>query len=479
MQSPVVQSFIRKGVNFSSLFGQVQYNYDERYYVSAVVRRDGSSVFGANNRYGTFPAFSAAWRIIGESFMDNQNIFQDLKVRVGYGQMGNSNNVNPANQFSLAASALDNTFYPIQGQSSGADEGFATSRIGNPDAKWETSTTTNIGFDATILDNHLDIEFDWWKRDTDDLLFQVPLAGVTGNFAQAPSRNVGSMLNRGIDLRVVWRGNFTEDFTFEFAVNNTFLKNEVVEFAPGIDFLDGASFRGIFPTRNQVGKPLSSFFGYDVIGYFDSAADVASSPSQDGAGVGRFKYRDVNGDGSITPDDRTYLGDPVANYSGGATIDLKYKDLRMEMFWNWSTGLEIFNQSKWYRDFFGTFEGSAKSVAAFGSWTPELGNNASAPIWESASNLSTSGASNSWYVEDGSYARLQRLAFTYSFSQLVNNSNTLSRFELGLSANNIWTITGYSGLDPVVGGDVDTAFGVDVGNYPVTPSYMINVNIGL
>ena len=479
VQSPVVQSFIFKGANFSSLFGQLQYNYDERYYLSAVVRRDGSSVFGANNRYGTFPAFSAAWRIIGESFMDNQNLFQDLKVRAGWGQMGNSNNVDPANQFSLAASALDNTFYPIGGQNSGADEGFATSRIGNPDAKWETSTTTNVGFDATILDNHVDIEFDWWKRDTEDLLFRVPLAGVTGNFASAPSRNVGKMFNRGIDLRVVWNGNFTEDFRFEFAINNTFLKNEVVEFAPGIDFLDGDSFRGIAPTRNQIGKPLSSFFGYDVIGYFESAADVASSPSQDGAGVGRFKYRDVDGDGAITPDDRTYLGDPIANYSGGATIDLKYKDLRMEMFWNWSTGLEVFNQSKWFRDFFGTFEGSAKGVAAFQSWTPELGNNAAAPIWESASNLSTSGASNSWYVEDGSYARLQRLAFTYSFSQLVDNSNVLSRFDVGISANNIWTITGYSGLDPVVGGDADVRFGIDVGNYPVTPSYLINVNIGL
>lgn len=479
VQSPVVQSFIFKGANFSSLFGQLQYNYDERYYLSAVVRRDGSSVFGENNRYGTFPAFSGAWRVIGESFMDNQNFFQDLKVRAGWGQMGNSNNVDPANQFSLAASNLGNTFYPIGGQNSGADEGFATSRIGNPDAKWETSTTTNIGFDATILDNHIDIEFDWWKRDTEDLLFRVPLAGVTGNFASAPSRNVGKMFNRGVDLRVVWNGNFTEDFRFEFAVNNTFLKNEVVAFAPGIDFLDGGSFRGIAPTRNQVGKPLSSFFGYDVIGYFESDADVASSPTQDGAGVGRFKYRDINGDGAITPDDRTYLGDPIADYSGGATIDLKYKDLRMEMFWSWSTGLEVFNQSKWFRDFFGTFEGSAKGVAAFKSWTPELGNSAAAPIWESASNLSTSGASNSWYVEDGSYARLQRLAFTYSFSQLVDNSNTLSKFDIGISANNIWTITGYSGLDPVVGGDADVRFGVDVGNYPVTPSYLINVNIGL
>ncbi|WP_297796741.1 SusC/RagA family TonB-linked outer membrane protein [uncultured Eudoraea sp.] len=479
VQSPVVQSFIRTGVNFSSLFGQAQYNYDERYYVSAVVRRDGSSVFGANNRYGTFPAFSGAWRIIGENFMDNQNFFQDLKVRVGWGQMGNSNNVDPANQYSLAASNLGNTFYPIGGQNSGADEGFATSRIGNPDAKWETSTTTNIGFDATIIDNHVDIEFDWWKRDTEDLLFVVPLAGVTGNFASAPSRNVGSMFNRGVDVKIGWRGNFTEDFTFDFTVINTFLKNEVVSFAPGIEFLDGGTYRGISPTRNQIGKPLSSFFGYDVVGYFESDADVASSPAQDGAGVGRFKYRDVDGDGAITPDDRTYLGDPISDYSGGATIDLNYKNLRFEMYWVWVTGVDIFNQSKWFRDFFGTFEGSAKGIAAFKSWTPELGNSAEAPIWESASNLSTSGASNSWYVEKADYGRLQRLAFTYSFKDLVDKSNTLSKFELGISANNIWTITGYSGLDPVVGGDADTRFGIDVGNYPVTPSYLININLGL
>ncbi|MGB5170429.1 MAG: SusC/RagA family TonB-linked outer membrane protein [Eudoraea sp.] len=479
VQSPVVQSFINTGVNFSSIFGKLDYNYDERYYVSAVVRRDGSSVFGPENRYGTFPAFSGAWRIIAEEFMQDQNFLSDLKVRVGWGQMGNSNNVNPANQFSLAASDLGNTFYPIQGQNSGANEGFATSRIGAPDTKWETSTTTNVGFDVTMLNDQLDIIFDWWTRDTEDLLFQVPLAGVTGNFAQAPTRNVGSMNNTGVDIQINYRGNFTEDFSFEFQLNNSFLNNEVLGFAPGIDFLDGGTFRGISPTRNQVGKPLSSFFGYNVIGYFNSQAEVDSSPAQDGAGVGRFRYEDINGDGVITPDDRTYLGDPVSEYSGGATIDLKYKSLRLEMFWNWATGVDIFNQSKWYRDFFGSFEGSAKGIAAFNSWTPELGNNAGAPIWESASNLSTNGVSNSWYVENGNYLRLQRLAFVYSFDELVKNSLALSKFEIGLSANNFWTITGYSGLDPVVGGDADVRFGVDVGNYPVTPSYLINVNIGL
>ena len=248
---------------------------------------------------------------------------------------------------------------------------------------------------------------------------------------------------------------------------------------PGIDFLDGIGYRGNFPTRNQLGRPLSSFFGYQVLGYFNSQAEVDSSPAQDGKGLGRFRYADVNGDGAITPDDRTWLGSPVADYTGGAVIELNYKQLKMEMFWNWSIGNEIYNHSKWFRDFFGTFEGSAKGVAAFNSWTPELGNNAGAPIWESATNISTSGASNSWYVEDGSYARLQRLALLYSFDDKVKDALGLSKFEIGVSANNLWTITDYSGLDPVIGGDADTRFGVDVGNYPATPQYVLTLNLTL
>jgi len=479
VQSPNLQGGINKGVNFSSLFGKVDYNFDERYYLTGVIRRDGSSVFGENNRYGVFPAISGAWRVIGESFMENQDFISDLKIRGGWGEMGNSNNVSPTNQFSLFASNPGRTLYPIGGQNSGVDEGFAASTIGNPDARWETSTTINVGFDASFFNDKLEVILDWWQKDTEDLLFQVPLAGVTGNNAAAPAVNVGTMLNKGVDFQIVGRGNFTEDFSFQVTLNNSFLTNEVVEFAPGIEFLDGGTYRGNSPTRNQVGRPLSSFFGYQVLGYFNSQAEVDSSPAQDGAGLGRFRYADVDGDGAITPDDRTWLGSPVAPYTGGAVFELNYKQLKMEMFWNWSVGNEIYNHSKWFRDFFGTFEGSAKGVAAFGSWTPELGNNAIAPIWESATNLSTSGTSNSWYVEDGSYARLQRLALLWSFDDKIKDALGLSKFEVGVSANNLWTITNYSGLDPVIGGDADTRFGVDVGNYPATPQYILSVNLGL
>ena len=479
VQSPNVNSNQFKGSTYFSTFGKLDYNFNEKYYITGVLRRDGSSRFGENKRYGTFPAISAAWRVIDEPFMQNQEIFSDFKIRGGWGEMGSDSNVSPNNQYSLFASDRGNSFYPIDGQNSGANEGFAASRIGNPNAQWETSETTNIGFDLSMFNNKLEFILDWWKKDTRDLLYQVPLPGVSGNYAAAPSVNIGGMSNKGVDFQIVGRGNFTENLSFEVTSTNSFLKNEITALAPGIDaFGDNIAYRGIAPIRNSVGESISTFFGYNVIGYFNSADEVANSPAQDGKGLGRFRYEDVNGDGAITPDDRTVIGSAVPDFTGGLDLVLRYKNLEFQTYWYGSVGNEIFNQSKWFTDFFGTFEGSAKGASAFNSWTPQLGNNAGSPIWESASNLSTSGASNSWYVEDGSYLRLVQLRIGYNFDTNLVESLGLRKFSVGLSANNIWTLTDYSGLDPQVAGP-DTNFGIDVGNFPVTPSYAITLEIGI
>ena len=214
-----------------------------------------------------------------------------------------------------------------------------------------------------------------------------------------------------------------------------------------------------------------------MIGYFNTKAEVDAA-KQPGAGLGRFKYEDVNGDGSITPADRTFIGSPIPKFTGGANFNVGYKNLHAEIYLYTSIGNKIFNQSKWFTDFFGSFEGSAKGVRALDSWTTALGNDAKAPIWESASNISTNGAANSWYVEDGSFLRIQRLAMYYDFDSSLLKRLKLSKLSVGVSANNIWTLTKYTGLDPMVGGGADTNFGIDVGNYPVTPSYMLNFSIG-
>ena len=389
--------------------------------------------------------------------------------------MCNSNNVDPANQFSLFAANRGRTFYPIGGQNNGADAGYAVSRIGNPNAQWETSVTTNIGFDATLFNIKVDVILDWWKKDTRDLLYQIPLAGVTGNGASAPAVNIASMLNQGLDIQIINRGSLAEDLAYEVTLNSSILKNEITALADGIEYFDGASYRGIAPIRNAVGQTLSTFFGYKMIGYFNSQAEADAS-GQSGAGLGRFKYEDINGDGQITPDDRTYIGSPVPDWTGGLNLNLKYKNFSLNTYFYASIGAEIFNQSKWYNTFFGSFEGSGKSIDALQSWTPALGNNAIAPIFESASNLSTNGVANSWYVENGDFLRLQSLSLSYDITGPILERLDINNFSIGVSGNNLLTLTNYTGLDPMIGG-ADTNFGIDVGNYPVTPSYLLSIKI--
>ncbi|UBM60510.1 TonB-dependent receptor [Marinilongibacter aquaticus] len=477
-QSRQVTSNLFNGVNFYSLFGKVDYDFAGKYILTALVRRDGSSVFGANNRFGVFPAFSAGWRISDEEFMKDLSFITDMKIRGGWGIMGNSNNVSPTNQYSLYAQGNDISLYPISGQSSGADAGYYKQRIGNPNAKWESSVTSNIGLDATLMNGQWELVLDLWKKDTRDLLYAVPLPAVVGPNSQVPSVNVAKMLNQGIDIQIINRGNLTSKIKYDLTVNGSFLKNEIVALADGVPYFNGDGYRGIEPIRNQPGKPISSFFGYKMIGYFASQEDVNNSPAQDQAAPGRFKYADVNGDGVITPDDRTWIGSPVPKFTGGINFGLTMGNWDLQTYFNTFIGNKIFNQSKWFTDFFGSFEGSGKGVRAKQSWTPELGDNAKAPIWESASNISTNGASNSWYVEDGSYFRMQNVTLGYTLDKGIAAKLGMTKARIAVAANNIFTITKYQGLDPGVGGDVDTNFGIDVGNFPVTRSFNVVLNLG-
>lgn len=467
-----------KGVNFNSYFGQLKYTYNDKYIFSAVVRRDGSSRFGANARYGVFPAFSAAWRISSESFLQGQTWIDDLKIRGGWGQMGNSNNVDPNNQFSLFGGDIGSSSYDITGSNSGATIGFRRSRIGNPNAQWETAITQNIGFDGTFFNGRLDVIFDWWRKDTEDLLFTVPIPLTAGSNAAPPAVNVGKMLNRGLDLLVTTRGNFTSDLTYELTVTGSVLKNEISALSPGLSFITSVnpSFRGIEPIRNAVGQPLSSFFGYRTLGLFSSAEDVRSHAVQDGAAPGRFKFEDVNGDGRITPDDRVFLGNPVPDFTGGMNFTLGYKGFDLSAYLYTSIGNEIWNQSRWFTDFFQTFEGAAISRRLFDAWTPQ-NLNATIPQVERVSNFSTSDVANSFYVEDGSYLRLQNLTLGYSAPASILQKLKMERARVFASVNNLFTITGYEGLDPAVGGDADLTFGIDVGNYPVTRGWTFGLNL--
>ena len=466
---------------FFSVFGQINYNWNDRYYLTGVLRRDGASRFGSDNRYGTFPAVSGAWRVTGENFMQNQNFLADLKIRGGWGQMGNSNNVNANNRFNLYSQEVGQGSYPITGSNSIANNGFYLSRIGTERAKWETSETSNVGFDATFVGGKFDLIVDLWRKTTNDLLVQLPLPNVTGPVATAPVVNVGSMRNQGIDAQLIYRDRFSQDFSFELTINGALLQNEITKFTDETDFFDrgGTRINGSI-VRNEVGRSLSSFFGYKVTGLFQTDAEVQGAPTQDGAAPGRFRFEDNNSrgdDGELTgiPDgivdeaDRTFLGSAVPDFTGGLNLKLMYKGFDLTTFLYTSLGNEIYNNSKWFTDFYGTFTGAAVSTRVLDSWSPD-NPNGSVPIYESAANFSTSQQSNSYYVEDGSYLRMTNLTLGYT---VPTNSfgGAFSNLRFAVSANNLFTITNYEGLDPAVGGSADTDFGVDVGNYPVTRSY--------
>lgn len=475
---------------FFSVFGRVNYGFRDKYYITGVLRRDGSSVFGEANRYGVFPAVSAAWRITGESFMDGVTFLDDLKIRGGWGQMGNSR-INANNQFSLFGGNVNDSYYDINGTNTSAVEGFYKSRIGNPDAKWETSETTNLGFDALLGDGKWDVILDLWRKKTEDLLFTIPLPQVIGSSAASPAVNIATMLNEGIDLQIVNKGRFGTNSRYEVTLTGGWLHNEITSLAPGIDYFDNGPPTNRLsapPIRNQIGYSISSFYGYEVVGLFKDQAEVDAAPDQDGAGPGRFRFADLNGmddngdltgtpDGKIDAADRTYLGSPVPKFLGGVNFKLVLGALDFETYIYTSVGNKIFNLSKWYTDFYPSFTGAAVSARVKDSWTT-ANTGAETPIFENVSNFSTNTQPNSFYVEDGTYVRMQNLAIGYTIPANVLNKMKMKRLRVYVSTNNVFTFSKYQGLDPAVGGAADTTFGIDIGNYPVTRSFMFGVSAG-
>lgn len=476
----IVNSGQFRGVNFLSYFGRINYIYDDKYILNAVIRRDGSSVFGPLNRWGTFPAISGAWRISAENFMSSATWLDDLKIRGGWGEMGNSNNVAPDNQFSLFAPNLPFASYDIAGTGNNAVIGFQRTRIGNPAARWETNVQRNIGFDGSAFRGKLDFIVDIWQRDSRDLLFPVPIASPAGFRAAVPTVNIGEMMNRGIDITLGTKGKVGSDWSYDIQVNGGFLENRIVSLAPGLDFVTGGqfepNFRGILPIRNAVGQSLSSFFGYQTDGIFRSAEEVAAHAQQRDAAPGRFRFRDINGDGVINELDRTFLGSPVPKFTGGFNMTWRYKNFDLTALSHVSIGNQIWAQWKWFTDFFPTFEGAAISRRLLDAWTPE-NPNSNIPMVERSANFSNATQGNSYYVVDGSYFRLQNLTIGYTMPSNLLQRWKLERLRVFLAGNNLLTITPYNGLDPEVGGAVDTAFGVDLGNIPFARQYMLGINL--
>lgn len=462
-----------------SQFARADYMFMDKYMLSATVRRDGSSRFGPDTRYGIFPSVSAGWRISDEAFFEGVSFISDMKIRGSWGQMGNQLAVSPQNQFYSYGGDQGSSFYDIYGTFTGSVQGFRPTRIGNPNAKWETNETTNIGFEAGVLNNKITIKFDWYQKKTKDLLYRVELPGTAGA-AEAPYVNIAAMTNKGIDLELGYNEKFG-DLGFDASVVLTTYKNNIDKIAEGIPFFDAGNqtntanrINGV-PSRNEVGHPMSAFFGYKVLGLFQNTSEVTSSPTQSGAEPGFFKFQDSDGDGQITPKDRVYMGDPNPKFTYGVNLTFTYKNFDLTSFIYGSQGNDIFNWNLWWVDFWPSFQGQKSTDLLNNSWTP-ANTGAKVPKASNKSNFSTNNEINSYYIEDGSFLRLKNLQLGYTIPESVTSKVDIGSLRVYVQGVNLLTATKYSGLDPELGG-WDTSFGIDAGNYPLVKQFLFGINV--
>jgi TonB-linked SusC/RagA family outer membrane protein len=466
-----------------SEFARANYSYADKYLLEAVVRRDGSSRFAKNYQYGVFPAFSLGWRISNEPFMaGTKNWLESMKLRGGWGTTGNDQvggNYNPYTQFGFS---LNDSFYGLNGQNgSQGSVGFYQTTFGNENVKWETTRTTNVGLDATVFKN-FDVTLDVWKRRTTNMLYQKAIPQVLGQ-ATAPSVNVGEMMNKGFDIALGYRGSaMNNELKFNVNLDVSHYKNEIVKLA-GVsgEVLQGTAYREQIYTRTQSGRAFPEFFGYKVLGIFQTAEEAAAWPKAFGATgtynkPGHYKYADLNSDGVINDADRTYIGSPHPDFTAGLNLSVTYKGFDLYALFYCSYGNDMVNYVRRFIDFV-QFSGGRSYDRLYNSWgSPYLKDNTKAKLPMAETDDTQSQTVSSAFIEDASYLRLKNLKLGYDLNRIIHSK--LRTLQIFGQVSNVFTITKYSGLDPEVniGG---ANMGVDQGAWPTPRQILFGVNIGI
>jgi TonB-linked SusC/RagA family outer membrane protein len=468
------------------LFARADYSYMGKYLVTATIRRDASSKFSSNHRWGTFPSVSLGWRISDEKFMEKAHAtwLDDLKLRAGYGTTGNSNigAYNYAFQYGNSTTYA----YGIAGENSGVNTGFGNTALGDQNAKWETIKMFNIGFDLTAFNNKLTSTFDFYIKKTSDMLVPASWTVLSGAGSK-PNTNQGNIKNTGIDFSIGWRDKIGQ-VSYNINANASWYKNKVTKLGASDLFY---SSRISQMTITTVGQPVGMFYGYVDDGIYKSAEDVLNYPAlpygvaskedlQKSAAsyIGHYKWKDVDGDGKVNANDRTIIGNPHPDLTGGFNIGLQWKDFDLSTYLYYSIGNDIFKHYEYY-----TLWGNLGNVYSYDrvekAWSPR-NPNGTLPLWVYGDTHAENTMSHSDYVTKGSYLRMQTLTLGYSLPKKFVSKLTLSRIRFYFQMSNVFTITGYEGLDPEVNSfsiSGDRSKGIDYGAYGVPRQYLFGVNI--
>lgn len=461
-----------------SVFGRVNYTYADKYMLEAVIRRDGSSRFGTQ-KYGIFPALSVGWRMSQENFMaSTKGWLEDLKIRLGYGVVGNDR-MNNYNSFYQYAINFNTAFYPMSGaNNTTGTTGFAQTRFGNPDVKWESTSTTNFGIDATLFKG-LSFNIDLWQRITSDMLYPKQLPLIYGT-ATTPSINIGEMKNTGFDITMGYTGNaLNGDFHYSADIVFSHYKNELTKLTDNAgDFYSGSTYREKIYTRTQSGRAFPEFFGYVVEGIFQTQDEVDAWPAYGTYNKpGHFKYKDVDGDGIINASDRTYIGSPHPDFTAGFSLNLDYKGIFISTTLYASVGNDVVNYVSRFIDYT-QFESGKSHRRLYESWgSPYLnGDNSKATMPIIYSNDTPHQEPSTAFIEDGSFLRMKTLRVGYDVNRLLKNK--LNSLQIYFQGSNLFTFTKYSGLDPEIAG-AGINMGVDQGAWPTPQQFMFGITFGL
>lgn len=474
------------------MFARADYSFADKYLVTAIVRRDGVSRFSQSNRYGVFPSVSLGWRISEEAFMENtRSWLDDLKLRVGYGQTGNSEMRRKTNYAYEYSTDPTRTNYDLTGANNSSNTGFRLTRYGNEDTKWEATEMFNVGVDATFLNGKFGVGLEWYSKTTTDMLIEAPYSGLAGE-ADRPYINFGDMKNKGVDVNLNYRDS-KGDWSWDISLNLSNYKNEVVKISQS----DNASIYGNGVrlgdpiTRTTKGQPISMFYGYKLDGFYENVEQVLATPplGQEGLNaesakrwVGKFKFADMDGNKKLTTNDRTFIGNPHPDLIAGLNATVTWKSLDFTMFWYSTIGNDLFNNTKYFTDFW-LFEGNKSERMMKQSWVPGADNsNAILPVLDYGDGYSGN-YSSSYYVEDGSFLKLKNVVLGYTFPKAMMKKATISNLRVYIQAENLFTITGYSGLDPeftnaevAEGNGSDLRRGLDMGGWPSTRRFLFGVN---
>jgi TonB-dependent starch-binding outer membrane protein SusC len=477
---------VEQDYSLFSLFGKVNYAFGDKYLFQAILRQDKSSRFLSASNSALFPAVSAGWRISQEDFFKTGLPFiNDMKIRAGYGLTGNQA-IGDYNAYTTYRSSTFNNGYPINGSTSTASAGFSPQRFGNPNAKWEATASTNIGFDMALLQNKIDISFDVWSRTTTDMLFTSPFTFTAGD-ADIPSYNVGSMENKGIDLAIGYKDR-KGDFRYGVSANISTYRNKVLKLdeSPNTQYF-GYGSRVPAVTLTKAGLPISSFYGYKVLGIFQTAEEAKNwAPYESYNAVGKFRIADLAGkadgtpDGKITDADRTVIGSPHPDFTYGINVNLGYKNFDLVLFGNGSQGNQIFNYTRYFSDF-NTFQGNRSRRALYDAWSP-TNTGGTTPIPDA--NDAISSRPSSYFVEDGSFFRLKNVQLGYTLPTTLLSKIGLGTCQIYVQSQNLLTFTKYQGLNPEISisnnfnADRNRNLGFDGGYLPASRTLLFGLNVG-